>query len=882
MNVKIYCAHSVTVFMNDRLPIMPILPIYDILPALKTKLHTHNLIILQAPPGAGKSTVLPLELLNETWLGSQQILMLEPRRLAARTVAARMASQRRESVGQTVGYRVRFESRVSAQTRIEIVTEGILTRRLQHDSSLDGVGLIIFDEFHERSLHADLALALCREIQTELRDDLRILIMSATLDGETLAKSLRSNITNPIPILTALGRQFPVEMIYTANYKPGTPIHTLVADGVARALTEQTGDVLAFLPGIAEIQRAQTLLEAQFARVQFCPLYGELSLEAQRAAIVPNPNGQRKVVLATLIAETSLTIEGIKVVVDCGYARLPRFDPPSGLTRLETQRITLDSAEQRAGRAGRLGPGVCYRLWDEQTHKQLLALRKPEILEADLAPMRLELAQWGVKSCYDVAWVTPPPSGAVQQAETLLNQLDAMQGHFITERGRNILNWATHPRLAHMLIESQKSQSGQNSSQPRQRAMPALAADVAALLEERDPLPRSASADLTLRIEALRQWRKNRRVLHNADEHALGRVAQVADQWLKQFAQHSQKSGGNAHADNGEFDPQAVGWLVAQVYPDRIAQIRNESSRLATTRYRLSGGRGAQLPADDPLSHEQFLAVAQLDMRESDGRIFLAAPMFADQMQPLTRQHDVLAWDARQGLLVARREWRVGEWVLTSQPLSQISTAQRVGVLCDVLRREGLELLCFSDKARQWQARLQSLRLWRPNEAWQDVSDQALLDNLEIWVGSSLNDVSKRDDFAKINVLPLLENMLTYKQRTHLDALAPTHLDVPSGSNVRLTYSADGTPPVLAVKLQEMFGLEDTPTVNEGRTKVMLHLLSPAQRPIQVTQDLRSFWANTYPMIRKELRGRYNKHPWPEDPWNAVATKRTVKRVEQT
>jgi ATP-dependent helicase HrpB len=817
---------------------------------LKRALHDHNTVVLQAPPGAGKSTVLPLELLDEPWFHGRHMIMLEPRRLAARTVAARMAHLRNEPLGHTVGYRVRFDNKVSRHTRLEVVTEGILTRRLQGDPILDGVGLVIFDEFHERSLDADLALALCREVQSALRADLRILIMSATLDGEALQFALG----NP-PIITAQGRQYPVDVRYMMR-DPDGRLPDVMADAVTRAIADNAGDILAFLPGVADIQRAQALIEDRHSDVLVRPLYGELPLDAQQAAIVPDAQGRRKVVLATSIAETSLTIEGVRVVIDSGYSRVPRFDSRTGLTRLETVRVTRDSADQRAGRAGRLGPGVCHRLWSEQTQSRLIATRKPEILEADLAPLRLELAQWGVRDANELKWITPPPASAVRQASELLEELGALHNGQLTEKGRRMLDWPTHPRLAHMLIESQM--------QKRSATLPALAADVAALLDERDPLSREAGADLTLRVEALRHWRRTKNSLHGANTRALAQVDRIARQWRQQL---------NVREDNAHPDPFETGWLVAQAYPDRIAQARDASA----TQYKLANGRGVRLMDGDPMQHEAWLAVAHLDAGSgNEGRIFLAAPLHEDDLWPMAVERDLAGWDSKAGALVARRERRVGELVLDSKPITQMPAAQRAQVLCEVIRNEGLSLLNWTDAARQWQARANSLHVWRGGE-WPAVDDESLLMKIDEWLAPHLDRVNKREDFAKLDLQSMLNDLLTHKQQQQLKQLAPTHIDVPSGSHIRLEYSVDGSPPVLAVKLQEMFGLADTPAVNEGRNKVMLHLLSPAQRPIQVTQDLRSFWANTYPIVRKELRGRYNKHPWPEDPWNAPPTRKTVK-----
>lgn len=819
------------------------------LPELKAALRARPIVLLCAPPGAGKSTVAPLALLAEDWLQGRRILMLEPRRLAARAVAVRMAHLLGEAPGQTVGYRVRFENRITARTRLEVLTEGILTRRLQHDPALEGVGLVIFDEFHERNLHSDLALALCRDAQAVLRPDLRLLIMSATLNEPALQAAL-----GDAPLVRVDGRQFPVQVRHAERDLPA-PLAEPVAQAVSRAAAEQPGDILVFLPGAREIRAAQAAIARQQPDLLICPLYGDLPLDAQQAAIVPDSAGRRKVVLATAIAETSLTIEGVRAVIDCGFARVPRFDPRTGLTRLDTIRVTLDSADQRAGRAGRLGPGACYRLWTEQTHRQLNPSRAPEILEADLAALRLEMAQWGARTADALPWITPPPAGALAQATALLQMLGALDPDDpgrITPRGRRMLAWGVHPRLAHLLTEAEQAGGAQA----------ALAADIAALIEARDPLSAEAGADMTLRVEALRRWRNaGASTNQQADGARLAGIAQLAAQWRAMM---------RAPVDNTPPDPCEVGRMIALAYPDRIAQRRNQGSR----RYKLAPGRGVQLAEHDPLAAHEWLAVAHADAGQGgEGRIYLAAPLRAEDLQPYVVERDVVGWNARQGALVAQREQRVGELTLATRPLPQPSLAQRVAVLCDAIRREGLDLLGWTEAARQWQARVQSLHLWR-GDPWPDVSDVALLANLEAWVGPWLDGVTRRADLARLDALAMLQSWLPAPLRAQLDALAPERLAVPSGSRIRLRYAMDGSPPVLAVKIQEMFGLEDTPTVNGGQVKVLAHLLSPAQRPIQVTQDLRSFWRNTYPMIRKELRGRYPKHAWPEDPSNAMPTRK--------
>ena len=819
------------------------LPILEIIPAIKEKLSKENTVILQAPPGAGKSTVLPLHLLDEPWLKGQKILMLEPRRLAARAVATRMASLRDEDPGGTIGYRVRFENRVSRQTKIEVLTEGILTRMLQHDNSLEGVGLVIFDEFHERSLHADLALALCRESQQVLRDDLRILIMSATLDGEKL-----SAILNNAPVLTSQGRQHPITLHYIPQ-ENNVLIHIQVAKAIRKALSQHDGDVLAFLPGAGEIHRTQEIIEAEAPSVKVHPLYGDLPQRQQQEAIMPDANGRRKVVLATSIAETSLTIEGIKVVVDSGYSRVPRFDPGTGLTRLETVKVTQDTADQRAGRAGRLGPGIAYRLWSEGTHQHLIQHRSPEILQADLAPAILELAQWGVKDMRKLAWITSPPNASVMQAKELLRQLEALDNDNITERGKEMLKLPTHPRIAHLLLEGKKYK------------LTALASDVAATLEERDPLSKEAGINLTLRIEALRKWRKKEYV--SADRNALERIERLALAWRKLL---------EVNADNNNPVDEEVGKLLAAAYPERIAK------REQGTRYRLANGRAARLNDHDPLTHEDWLAAAHLDAGTNEGRIYIAAPLDPDDVMHLAYEKKVIAWDSQKGVLIARKEMRVGEIIAESSPLDKIPEEERINILCNAVRSEGLLLLPWNEDAEEWQARVMSLRKWRSNEEWPDVSNAQLIETVDEWLAPYLQNTRKRDDFLKLDLVTILSSILPWALQQKLDELAPSKIKVPSGSMIKLKYAAEGSSPVLAVRLQECFGLVDTPAVNEGRNKVLMHLLSPGYKPVQVTQDLKSFWQNTYPIVRKELRVRYPKHSWPEDPWTAEAVRGAKRR----
>jgi ATP-dependent helicase HrpB len=820
------------------------LPIFDILPQIKESLLQHNTLILQAPPGAGKSTALPLELLNEAWLGNKKILMLEPRRLAARAAAGRMSDLLGEAVGSRVGYKVRFENKTSKATRIEVLTEGILTRMLQENDALENTGLVIFDEFHERSLHGDLALALCLEIQQVLREDLRILIMSATLDSSTLSSLLKG-----VPVLSSEGRQYPVKTVYV-DIGTETKIPLAVSRAIGKALNDHTGDILAFLPGAAEIHQCADLLESQVSGVRLHPLYGDLPLQKQQEAILPDPSGRRKVVLATSIAETSLTIEGISVVVDSGYSRSPRFDPRSGLTRLETIRVTTDAADQRAGRAGRLGPGTCYRLWSAGANHHLIAHRKPEILEADLAPMVLELANWGTAQIHTLAWLTQPPSAAISQSKELLQLLGALEGDKITARGKEMLRLPTHPRIAHLLMEG------------KERGLAALATDVAALLEERDPLPKESGADLVLRVEVLRKWRNKEYV--SADRGRLERIEKLADTWRRHFS---------VRADNTPPVHEVVGSLIASAYPERVAKQQGPEHR-----YRLTNGRFAKLNEQDPLAREKWLAIAHLDGGTGEGRIYLAAPLDPEDVLHLARQEEVITWDSQKGELVARLESRLGDITMSSTPLKTIPEETRKEILVQVVKDEGWRLFSVTEDTTEWINRLSSLSKWRPNEDWPDLSEAALIQSCGEWLSPYFHLIRKREDFKKLNLAEILGQLLPWDLKQKLDTLAPAGIPVPSGSVIQLKYSADGSSPVLAVRLQEMFGLVDTPAVNESRNKVLLHLLSPGYKPVQVTQDLRSFWQNTYPDVRKELRVRYQKHHWPEDPWTAEAVRGAKKK----
>jgi ATP-dependent helicase HrpB len=821
-------------------------PVLEIIPELKQKLVENPIVILQAPPGAGKSTILPLHLLEESWLKEKKIVMLEPRRLAARSVAMRMADLIGEEVGKTIGYRVRFESRVSNDTKIEVVTEGILTRMIQNDSALTSVGLLIFDEFHERSLNADLALALSLQSQQVLRDDLHILIMSATLDADKLGDLLNA------PVISSLGRQHPVSIAYI-NTDQRVPLVQSVVRAIRKGIKEHQGDVLVFLPGAGEIQRTAEMLDQENLPVSIHPLFGDLSFKKQQEAIMPHPQGARKVILATSIAETSLTIEGISIVVDSGFARVPKFDPRSGFTRLDTVRVTRDAADQRAGRAGRLGPGVCYRLWSESIQSGLVAHRTPEILEADLAPLALELAQWGIDNINELTWITPPPAGALSQARELLEMLEAMDNGKITERGRKMLQLPTHPRIAHMLLEGIEDTHDHDKAKTK-----SLVADIAALLEERDPLPREAGADLSLRVELLRRWRNGEKV--NAERNTLDRIEKLASSWRRLL---------KIDMDNSHVSDKEVGSQIMAAYPERIArQIEKHSER-----YKLLTGRVARLPPNDPLTQQRWLAVAQLDAGAGEGKIFQAAPLDEDDLLDHATEKLSVTWDDERGMIAASHEKTLGSLVLSSRPTNIISEEARIKTLCDMIRHKGLKELGWEEKLVRWQSRVLSLKKWRGEENWPDVSDEQLLNSVNNWLAPFLINISKRIELQRLDPENILSTVLPWDLNKKLDELAPERLQVPSGSWISLNYFADGHEPSMEVRLQEVFGLLETPAVNAGRNKVILHLLSPGYKPVQVTQDLKSFWTNTYAEVRNELKRRYPKHSWPEDPWTAQAVK---------
>ena len=831
---------------------MQTLPIDQLLPDLRRTLTQECNAVLQAAPGAGKTTRVPLALLDAPWLQNRKIIMLEPRRLAARAAARYMAKSLGERVGETVGYRVHLDNRVGPATRIEVVTEGILARMLQQDPTLEAAGLVIFDEFHERSLAGDLGLALCLDSQSALREELRLLLMSATLDGDAVARLL-----GDAPLLSSAGRSFPVTQLYRpvrAHFaRERRAFCHEVARQVLAALRDEEGSILVFLPGAGEIRLVQSLLEAPLDEsVLLAPLYGQLSAQAQDAAIQPAAAGRRKVVLATAIAETSLTIEGIRVVIDAGLTRQLRFDPNTGLSQLVTVPVSQASAEQRCGRAGRLQAGVCYRLWSQQ--QTLLARSTPEILQADLTPLVLELAQWGVRDVAQLRWLDEPPAAHLAQATVLLQQLGALDAAArITSHGRDMLQFGTHPRLAHMVLKGQSLGAG------------ALACELAALLGERDPLASAAGrdADITLRVELLRKIRKS----PAASDGLLRQICATAAQWQRQLRCEP-------HPPD-HSDLSMAGVLLAFAYPDRIARRRAGSDN----RFIMSNGRGALFIDAEPLAAEDMIVAAHLDGAR-EARIHLAARV---QNEQLRNTHAALLttvthvdWDEREGCVQARRQVRLGEVVLDDEPWKEADPQAVAQALLTGIRRQGIAVLPWDAASRELQARLCFMRGLEP-ESWPDVSDSALLATLESWLLPYITELSRLTHLKRLDLHAILLAQLDWPAQQRLDEQAPTHLRVPSGSRVRLDYSQ--ATPVLAVRLQEMFGLTETPRIAAGRVPLLLHLLSPARRPVQITQDLAAFWQGSYHDVRKELKGRYPKHHWPEDPLRAQATTRTRRKT---
>jgi len=835
------------------------LPIEDVLPALRDALASGANALLTASPGAGKTTGVPPALLAAPWLAGKKLLLLEPRRLAARAAAHRMAGSLGQPVGGIVGYRTRLDTKVGSTTRIEVATEGILSRLLFQDPSLADYGIVIFDEFHERSLQADAGLALCLESQKLFRPDLRLLVMSATLECGPI-----SELLGGAPVLVCEGRLFPVETRYLDLPLNGR-IETAVVQTIRRSLAQDRGSLLVFLPGMTEIRRVERWLQdaGLDANVRIAPLHGDLPQTTQDNAIAPSGPGKRKVVLATSIAETSLTIDGVRVVIDAGLSRIPRFDPRTGLTGLDTVRVTQDSADQRRGRAGRLEPGLCYRLWSEKEQGTLAARRPPEILDADLAPLILELAEWGAQDPSELRWLTVPPPAAVAQAKDLLTRLEALDSAgSITTHGRGMAELAMHPRLAHMLIKADLLGLGD------------LACDIAALLGERDILrmpPGRRQADLRLRLDVL--WGHDGHLGEaTADQAACRRVKHTADLYRRRRPTTARGRHGLSR-DSG-----SAGLLLALAYPDRIAQRQPHGE----ARYLLANGRGASFPNPDPLVSEPYLVIAGLDAGAQWARIDLAAPVTQNDIETLfaaqIETREEVDWDERTGSVRSVRRRRFGALTLSEQALSNPDPSQIAHALTMGLRRAGLSALAWTPELRQWQARIRFLKtVDGPDSRWPDLSDDALLKTMDEWLEPFLAGITTLERVKRMDLAPALLARLSRDQQQQLDRRAPTHLTVPSGSRLRLDYDQPEGP-VLAVRLQEMFGCTDTPRVADGKIPVLLHLLSPAKRPVQVTKDLAGFWANTYRDVRKDLRGRYPKHHWPDNPLIAAPTARAKPR----
>ncbi|MEO5337840.1 MAG: ATP-dependent helicase HrpB [Magnetospirillum sp. WYHS-4] len=825
------------------------LPVAEVLSRLRQVLREGRAAVLEAPPGAGKTTLVPLALLDEPWRGDGTILVLEPRRLAAKAAARRMAALKGETPGETVGFRVRLESAVGPRTRIEVVTEGILTRRLLDDPSLEGVAAVIFDEFHERSIQADLGLALCLEVQAALRDDLRLVVMSATLDGAAVAR-----LMGGVAEIRCEGRMHPVAVHHLD--RPATRnLEGAMATAVRQALRDEMGSLLAFLPGEREIRRVQALLEEGDLPegVRIAPLYGALSPAEQDAAIRPAADGVRKVVLATDIAETSLTIEGVRVVIDGGLRRAPRFDPRSGLSRLETVRISKASAEQRRGRAGRLEPGICFRLWPAAEQAALAPFDRPEILDADLAPLALDLARWGAANPGGLAWLDPPPAAAFAQARDLLADLEALDGDGrLTSQGESMAGMAVHPRLAHMVLAG------------KEKGMGGLACDLAALLEERDILAGGRDADLRHRLEVLHG--EGRAEVHRG---ALQRARAASEVWRGRLRIDGRSTG---CAD-------AAGGLLALAFPDRLAQRRPGG----IGRFLMRNGRGARLSETDPLAAADWLAVADVDAAGPEGRIFLAAPLALTEVEDLfgpdIGEEAVVEWDVREEAVLSRRRRRLGALVLDEGPWDRAPKDRIAAAMAEGVGQLGIDVLPWTPELRQWQARVALMRrLDHGGKGWPDISDVALATGVGVWLPPFLEGIARRSQLGRLDLRAALESLLPWDLRSLLDDAAPSHLTVPTGSRILLDYTADGGP-VLAVRLQEMLGQADTPRVAGGAVPVLLHLLSPAGRPLQATRDLAGFWKGSYAAVKAEMKGRYPKHPWPDDPLAAAPTRLTKRRM---
>lgn len=795
------------------------LPVGEVAAEVNAALRQKPRVVVTAPPGAGKSTLLPLTIMTDTPEG--RILLLEPRRLAARQVAQRMADIISERVGQTVGYTIRFESRVSDRTRIEVVTEGILQRMLVDDPTLDGISVVIFDEFHERSLYSDIAYALTLEAQRLIRPDLKIIIMSATIDTDYICSRFDA------PLIESKGRAYDVEIIRAAE----SDANTCVADTAAairRALREQSGDILAFLPGQGEIMKCRDLLANLSSDIHICTLYGMLPFEEQRHTLAPSPAGTRKIVLSTPIAETSLTIEGIRTVVDSGFYKGMVFDTRSGLSHLETMRISLDMARQRSGRAGRLSEGVCYRLWSNPVELRMKETRVPEIEEADLSSMVLDIAAWGENDVFALPWLTPPPRDKVFKARQLLCSLGAVNDKGeITPHGRKLARIPCHPRIAQMLTVADDN------------ATKALGADIAAILDEKDPINDDNDCDITTRIILLREARQR------DNGGRFGRIIKIAEQYRRLVS---------AKEDNTIPDQTAIGALVALAYPERTAL------RVADCRYRLANGDEVRINAEDVLSSRKFLAIASLGKR-----IFLAAPVDEAVLRDMGTWNEKLHWDNKQGRVVARRELRLGALLLDTAVSDSIDRAQITEAICAAAVKDGRSMFDFTDDVTRLIQRIETVAGWHPELELPDVSVDRLLETSREWLPLYIGDATTVRELKRIDICQVIWGLLTYAQQQSVDAIAPSHYRLPNGRNVRLDYRVGADSPVLSARLEDCFGIRETPLVDNGTRPMLMELLSPGYKPVQLTKDIASFWNTTYHEVRKELRRRYPKHPWPEN-----------------
>ena len=795
------------------------LPVGEVAAEVNAALRHKPRVVVTAPPGAGKSTLLPLTIMTDTPEG--RILMLEPRRLAARQVAQRMADMIGERVGQTVGYTIRFESRVSAGTRIEVVTEGILQRMLVDDPTLDGISVVIFDEFHERSLYSDIAYALTLEAQRLIRQDLKIVIMSATIDTDYICQRFDA------PLIESQGRAYDVEIIRAADSDATTCVADTAA-AIRRALREQTGDILAFLPGQGEIMKCRDLLANLPSDIHICTLYGMLPFEEQRRTLAPSPAGTRKIVLSTPIAETSLTIEGIRTVVDSGFYKGMVFDARSGLSHLETMRISLDMARQRSGRAGRLSEGVCYRLWSNPVELRMKESRVPEIEEADLSSMVLDIAAWGESDVFALPWLTPPPRDKVFKARQLLCSLGAVNDKGeITPHGRKLACIPCHPRIAQMLTVADN-------------ASKALGADIAAILDEKDPINDENDCDITTRIILLREARRR------GNGGRFGRIIKIAEQYRRLV---------NAKEDNTIPDQTAIGALVALAYPERTAMM------VADCRYRLANGDEVRINAEDALSSRKFLAIASVGKR-----IFLAAPVDEVVLRDMGTWNEKLHWDNKQGRVVARRELRLGALLLDTAVSDSVNRAQITEAICAAAVKDGRSMFDFTDDVARLIQRIETVAGWHPELELPDVSVDRLLETAREWLPLYIGDAVTARELKRIDICQVIWGLLTYDRQQSVDAIAPSHYRLPNGRNVRLDYRVGADSPVLSARLEDCFGIRETPRVDNGTRPMLMELLSPGYKPVQLTKDIASFWNTTYHEVRKELRRRYPKHPWPENP----------------